>query len=312
VPIVAPPRPFSDLVRWVPLTARPDLVRWSAAVGPPAVYPMPRGPIIGVPELRDLVLISWNVHEANGRIDALLDDLNTGRLTGSRPKHVILILQEAYRAGTEVPPFPRGAKTPHIIGSRSPQPDVVEIARRRGLAYAYVPSIRNGRYPREDRGCAILSSLPLEDVTAYELVHERQRRVTVGATVHMSVSGSHRRVRVFSLQLDTNGVFDPLGHAIHRKQIDALLPDLGCGPGDDSDCVLGGDFNSFFGGNERAVAATRKWFGASDESDGRRTQIMGRLDHMFCHIPRADWAPHTRRLNGRYGSDHYPLITTAS
>lgn len=257
-------------------------------------------------------MISWNVHEANGRIDALLDAANAGTITGAAPRHVILLLQEAYRAGTEVPPFPPGAKAPHIVTSRSPQPDVVEIARRRGLAYAYVPSVRNGRYPREDRGCAILSSLPLEDVTAYELVHERQRRVTVGATVRVSIGGSDRRVRVFSLQLDTYGVFDPLGHAVHLKQIDALLPDLRCGPGDASDCLLGGDFNSFFGGNDLAVAATRSWFGTSDESDRRRTHFMGRLDHVFCHVPRADWVPHTKRLDNRYGSDHYPLITTAS
>lgn len=259
--------------------------------------------------MRDVVIISWNVHEANGRIDALLDDLNAGRIAGAAPTSVILLLQEAYRAGTDVPPFPRGAKAPHIISSRSPQPDVVEIARRRGLAYAYVPSIRNGRYPREDRGCAILSTLPLEEVTAYELVHERQRRVAVGATVHLSVGGIDRRVRVFSLQLDTHGILDPLGHAVHLKQIAALLPNLGCGPRDVSDCLLGGDFNSFFGGNERAVAVTRAWFGASDESDRRWTQIMGRLDHVFWHIPRGDWVPHTRRLDSRYGSDHYPLIT---
>lgn len=274
--------------------------------------PNPRAAAFAAPDLRDIVLISWNVHEANGRIDALLDALNAGAITGARPKHVILLLQEAYRTGTAVPPFPRGAKAPHIIGSRSPQPDVVEIARRRGLAYAYVPSIRNGRYPREDRGCAILSSLPLEDVTAYELVHERQRRVTVGAAVRVSIGGADRRLRVFSLQLDTHGVLDLLGHAVHLKQIDSLLPDLGCGRDDVSDCLLGGDFNSFFGGDEPAVAVTRRWFGASDESDRRRTQIMGRLDHVFCHIPRADWVPHTRRAAHRYGSDHYPLITTTS
>ena len=274
--------------------------------------PAPLALVSATPDARDVVVISWNVHEANGRIDELLDDLNAGRITRSRPKQVILLLQEAYRAGVDVPPFPHGAKAPHIITSRSPQGDVLEIARRRGLAYAYVPSIRNGQYPREDRGCAILSSLPLEDVTAYELVHGRQRRVTVGATVRVSIGGSDRRLRVFSLQLDTHGILDPLGHAIHLKQVEALLPDLGCGPGDASDCLLGGDFNSFFAGDERAVTVARRWFGASDESDRRRTQIMGRLDHVMCHIPRADWIPHTRRLDSRYGSDHYPLITTAS
>lgn len=250
------------------------------------------------------------MHEANGRIDALLDDLNAGRITGAAPQHVILLLQEAYRAGPEVPPFPRGAKAPRIIRSRSPQRDVVEIARRHGLAYAYVPSMRNGRYPREDRGNAILSALPLQDVTAYELIHERQRRVVVGATVRVAIGGVERSLRLFSLQLDTASLSDLLGHRIHLKQMQAAFPEFRCGPEDPADCLLGGDFNSFFDGRERAIAVTKAWFGTADESDPRRTQMMGRLDHVFCHVPRADWVPHTRRLNDHYSSDHYPLVTT--
>ena len=257
-----------------------------------------------------MVVISWNVHEANGRIDALIDDLNAGRIAGRAPKQIILLLQEAYRAGTDVPPLPRGAKVPHIIASRSPQRDVIEIARRHDLAYTYVPSVRNGRYPREDRGSAILSSLPLEEVTAYELIHERQRRVTVGATVQVAIDGVERQLRLFSLQLDTHGLIDLLGHRVHLKQMQAALPEFRCGPADPADCLIGGDFNSFFGGHETAVTVTKAWFGTTDDSDRRRTQIMGRLDHVFCHAPRADWIPHTRRLNDRYGSDHYPLVTT--
>ncbi|MGH9411699.1 MAG: hypothetical protein ACRD1V_19865, partial [Vicinamibacterales bacterium] len=75
------------------------------------------------------------------------------------------------------------------------------------------------------------------------------------------IHDAERPLRLFSLQLDTHGTIDLLGRGVHLKQVQGLLPDLGCGRADRSDCLLGGDFNSFFGGNEQAVAVTRDWFG---------------------------------------------------
>ncbi|MEN3339278.1 MAG: hypothetical protein V7647_2954, partial [Acidobacteriota bacterium] len=58
------------------------------------------------------------------------------------------------------------------------------VAAALGLSLYYVPSMRNGgAAPHEDRGNAILSSLPLTDLAAYELPFERQRRVALGATI---------------------------------------------------------------------------------------------------------------------------------
>src|SRR6185503_7542935 len=48
---------------------------------------------------------------------------------------------------------------------------------------------RHHHAPAEDRGNAILSTLPLSDLTAIELPLERQRRVALGATVTVTPPG---------------------------------------------------------------------------------------------------------------------------
>src|SRR5439155_5701261 len=112
----------------------------------------------------------------------------SGTLTGQPVGSFVLLLQEAYRSGADVPSKPSGRtswasaqRPPHAGGTRD---DIVTIARRLKLAAFYVPSMRNGApgATEEDRGNAILSTLPLSELTAIELPLERQRRVALEAT----------------------------------------------------------------------------------------------------------------------------------
>jgi endonuclease/exonuclease/phosphatase family metal-dependent hydrolase len=118
------------------------------------------------------------------------------------------IIQEAYRADGLVPAsIESGARVPRRITPRPKEhlrEDIVSIARRRGLALHYVPSMRNGKgWPYEDRGNAILSTLPLSDLAAIELLIDRQRRVAISATVQ-GVDAQSRpwRLRLVTVHLD--------------------------------------------------------------------------------------------------------------
>ena len=81
--------------------------------------------------------------------------------------------------------------------------DALTFATNRQMYAAYVPSMRNGRKcdeePREDRGNAIISTLPLSEVTAVELPFAQQRRVAVAATIRTAGGVLH----VMSVHLDT-------------------------------------------------------------------------------------------------------------
>ena len=75
----------------------------------------------------------------------------------------------------QAPLASRRTAPPHPI-------DIVAISRELGLSLIYVPSMRNGGSPddpAEDRGNAILSTLPLSEPVAVELPGERQRRVVI-------------------------------------------------------------------------------------------------------------------------------------
>jgi endonuclease/exonuclease/phosphatase family metal-dependent hydrolase len=118
----------------------------------------------------------------------------------------VLLVQEAHRVSGSLPPVPEGVALPSRIedppagGTRI---DIVETARRCDLSLFYVPSMRNGTEDAgevpEDRGNAILASVPLSDFTAIELPLETQRRVAVTALAHPP---GRPPVRVASFHLD--------------------------------------------------------------------------------------------------------------
>jgi endonuclease/exonuclease/phosphatase family metal-dependent hydrolase len=291
-----------------------ELSRWCNAVGTPVFFSPDASP--APPALDELVVMSWNAHLAEGELDALIENLESGALTGGRPvKHFVLLVQELYRRGDAVPAFDPGYRSAHAIRARKAEAfDIDDHAASLGLSVLYVPSMRNGPDLREDRGNAIISTEPLLDPYAIELPLARQRRVALGAAVQVETADGIRRLEVVDAHLEplsspkTMWIFkNPRGH-----QVRALLRVLDSPRFTDgtqtAGVVLGGDFNTVRGGaNEEAYRLARNWSSGFASEDPRKTHMMGRLDYLFFKLPDG-WSAATRRLEERFGSDHYPVL----
>ncbi|MDQ3441056.1 MAG: hypothetical protein M3478_11985 [Planctomycetota bacterium] len=187
---------------------RESLNRWCEGVGRPLVTPAPVLPAADdPPALEDLAVISWNHHLSEGQLVDLIADLRAGRLTDGRPiRHFVLLLQELYRRGADVPPFAPTARSAIAIQPRDPRgPDARDYATALGLSQLYVPSMRNGAQLREDRGNAIISTEPWSDAFAVELPLERQRRVAVGFAIDVKTARGTERLHVLNAHLEPLG-----------------------------------------------------------------------------------------------------------
>jgi endonuclease/exonuclease/phosphatase family metal-dependent hydrolase len=280
-----------------------ESARWCAGVGPPVIRTESR--TAELPS-KILTVVTWNTHVGAGDVAALVDDLVAGRLTGGRPVRAFAILvQEAVRRGSAVPEAPVRAMRGARRIARPSSHDIESVAARLGLSLFYVPSMRNGGPAvDEDRGNAILASVPLDRLAAIELPFERQRRVALEARVSMLSPGGPVSLRIATAHL-TNMVghhfwiFSEPGRA---RQAEALARAL-----DESPLVLGGDFNTWFGGADAAYRALARRFTPVDRADRRPTFGRLRLDHFFVRLP-PGWRFAFHRGDRRYGSDHYPLI----
>jgi endonuclease/exonuclease/phosphatase family metal-dependent hydrolase len=292
-----------------------QLARWCRAVGSPLFVPVPHSTV--EPALLDeLVIVSWNAHLAEGELPRLIDSLKSGALTGGKPvEHFVLLVQELYRRGDAVPEFDARDRSAHAIRPRDPDvADIEDHAASLGLSIFYAPSMRNGPELREDRGNAIISTEPLLDPIALELPLARQRRVTLGAAINVRTPDGVRRLELLDAHLEplsspqTLWVFkNP-----RRQQVRAILHLLDRPRYADRSqtlgVVLGGDFNTVrSGANESAIQLARRWSTALASEDPRDTHMMGRLDYLFFKLPEG-WRASTRRLDERFGSDHYPVI----
>ena len=199
---------------------------------------------------------------------------------------------------------------------RSMRPDgsreeIEAVATRLGLHAYYVPSMRNGApaASAEDRGNAILSTLPLTDFTAIELPFERQRRVAVAATVAgVSHTGTPWKVRVVSAHLDNmvgaRRLWIAGGEFGRTRQARGLVSAL---QGADA-LVLGADLNSWFGFHDGAYRTAAAAFPGTPVTDRRATfHGMLRLDHLFFRLDEG-WRAKFARADNAFGSDHYPLV----
>ena len=300
--------------------AEPDdrrpLDAWCAAVGPSVVIGAPAdGHRPARPDA--VAFVTWNVHVGGGDVPAFVAALRRGELTGGEPvEHVVLLLQEVFREGPDVP-----AHVSHpdaAAGRISAAPpdgtrrDVVDLARTLGFALAYVPSMRNGGAadgPAEDRGNAILSSLPLSDLRAIELPFDRQRRVAVAATVSgVAPDGTPWHVRVASSHLNATAgagrlwLFASGLRAAQARSLAAALDGI-------EPAVLGSDLNTWADGpREPAVRELRRAFADTAAPDPAPTFHLGfRLDYLFFRLPDG-WSGASMRISDRFGSDHHPLL----
>jgi endonuclease/exonuclease/phosphatase family metal-dependent hydrolase len=315
------PRAAAPVTWWSPPDAgqRERLQRWCETVGPAVLHPAPAEHHAS--PLDRLVIVSWNLNVGGGDVDRLVEQLRAGEFTGGeRVDGFVLLLQEAYRRDETIPArLAHGVPVPaRIAALRDRGPSIDHFWRDDGWAVIYAPSMRNGIVDRdrEDRGNAIVSTLPLDRVALIELPLEHQRRVAVASTVSgTTIAGARWRVRVADVHLDTAVALLHGGpFAARRRQVDALVMALASTAGTSSDeapltTVVAGDFNTW-GGREQALDALARVFPTTGPAGGPTTFVgpfgfRASLDHVF-----AAGARHmdVRRLPDRFGSDHYPLI----
>lgn len=281
---------------------RGRLDTWCAGVAEPAHLQSDGAGTASSVAMSDVAFVSWNVHVGSGRIRAFVEDLRAGTLTGGRRfPHYVLLLQEAVR--TEgVRAFAKGAARARRIAPHDPDSriDIVRLSRDLGLSLIYVPSMRNGDAgdPAEDRGSAIVSTLPLTRPVAIELPGERQRRVVITAqagsfsvaVVHLDALGSAPRLRVF---------WTPWMRDVQARSLITALPS--------GLLVVGADLNTWHGHGELAARALRDVFRDTPLTIDRHGLGLRVLDYMFFRAAPGRRA-HYRQIANRYGSDHRPLV----
>jgi endonuclease/exonuclease/phosphatase family metal-dependent hydrolase len=266
-----------------------------------------------------LTVVSWNVHVGGGDLPTFVAALRAGALTGDRPVgHFVILMQEAFRSSAAVPvPLPAYAASPsriHADPPSGPRDDILSQARALGLALYYAPAMRNGPEPYnglgEDRGNAILSTLPLSDLAAMELPFDKRRRVAIAATVtHAPGTPTAARLRVASLHLDASAgparlwLFASGFRAMQARQFLTTLDPQ-------QPTILGSDLNTWSEGpREPAYTILRDWFTESPSPGLKHTFAFPwfRLDYLFYRLP-GGWRTATWRAPSPFGSDHFPLI----
>jgi endonuclease/exonuclease/phosphatase family metal-dependent hydrolase len=300
----------ADAVRWTSLAApaqRATLDAWCASVGPPVVLEAEpkRGPI------SRLVVVTWNLHVGGGRVDRFLDWLGKQPWLLGQQYGLVLLLEEAFRAGASVAAtYPAGLDVPKAIRPGRPAADITGLATALSMHLAYVPSMRNGPavtgVEREDRGNAILSTEPLEDVEAIELPFGKQRRVAVGATIDLRGGG---RLRVVAVHLDTR----------RKRQQGAAFADYLSRLDRDVPTIVGADLNTLFGRRERTFTMIASALPV-EECGGGKTTLWpwrldipfgwwrGRVDFMFGNLPAPTAGRRCWTVGEAFGSDHRPVV----
>jgi endonuclease/exonuclease/phosphatase family metal-dependent hydrolase len=270
-------------------THRAKLDAVCRGVGPVAVTTPANAIPVGTvgsaaPTVDRLVVVSWNTYLGRGDLPELLSQLTRGVFTsGRRVDTFVLLLQEVYRS------------------------QIQAFARDRNLHAVFAPSRRRAG-EADDRGAAILSTLPMTNLLLVELPFEKQRRIALGATVEHSET--RRQLRLVNVHFDTNvGLLRGGPSTARRRQARALIDALRHWP---APLVIAGDLNTWWGDDEPAVKALRRDFPEAVPLAARETWrgplgMGNKLDYVFAKgMPQ----PVTvRRLAERFGSDHWPLLT---
>lgn len=306
-----------------PLDCRPPtgadarLGGWRDNVGDPVALDL--APEAGA-ERDTLLVLSWNMWIGRGDLPGLI-----ARIRGGEYEHtgfpagipLVVLIQEAYRAGESVPIRPNGRTARDFSRRGRNEHEIEAVAREAGLNLRYAPSMRNGTH-RSDRGNAILSTLPLLDAVATELPFAFQRRVAVSA----SIAHRGRKLRVHSAHLDPRGgsARDILGIAGRLSQARVLIEAMSQHAGSQ---ILGADLNLARQRREPAFAALA--------AAGFHPGVPRRLpswSHTYHRLPRLilDWllvsagaeigSVRVQRLDEHprdvgpyvFGSDHHPLL----
>ena len=308
---------------------------WCRTVGPRVVSPDPTAAFGDLESGGELAVISWNVDVGGGDVlDFLETELglacvgNQSRLAPGRT-HFAILMQEAFRRSNEIRDYPQGPTIPRAV-AEDERPgerlDAVEVAARCGLSLVYVAAARNGSEPRdglrEDKGVAILSTLPLKDVFFIELPYEAARRVAAAGTIR---DASGRRLRLANLHLiSTSGPARALttGNGSRLRQglalVDALDQREAQRAGGVSmephptSTVLAGDFNTW-SDRETTLRRLRARFPDSPPPLGQGTHGSFPTDHILFRKADTAGVPHLvegsyLRVEDRHHSDHHAIM----
>jgi hypothetical protein len=311
-------------VRWFGPGQDDEVVRhfeWCRAVGPLVVArPDPESSGTGRPgdsiPIDSLAIVSFNVNLGAAPAIELVDSLKAGAFTAGAPvADFVLLLQETIREGEGVPDrVPKGSGTGRGVfpsPRRGPRLDIVRIADSLRLHLFYGPAMRSGkgRNPSglpEDRGNAMLSTLPLSNLVMVELPFGGARRVAQLARV----SGRTRSGRAWSLQVG-NLHFDvgPIGpsalSAIRARQARAIAQIADPAGG----AVVGGDLNAFsLRGTAESVKILQRAVPQTLQGDSLPTRGPQRLDFLFFRLPDGFETRSYRTLRFDFGSDHRPVM----
>src|SRR5262245_34026906 len=176
------------------IASEATLLSYRRTVGPPVMF-APAEPRPFADQKGRLIVVNWNVHAGHGDIEELIDKISGAeQANGFGKPEFVLLLQESFRQGNDIP-VSTGIKVPRRIAPPDPNVDIEDIAGKLGWWMLYAPSMRNGNSDgekAEDRGNAVLSSLPLGGVEAVELPFGVQRRVALIATI----SDHHKQPRL--------------------------------------------------------------------------------------------------------------------
>jgi endonuclease/exonuclease/phosphatase family metal-dependent hydrolase len=303
--------------------------KWCATVGSPAIRLSPTADFPAWSQALDLEVVTWNMHIGGGDLYRMLDvelglDCSAARPAlrrGASP--FVVLLQEVWRRSEDLPEVESSSIVPWTIDpdrATGEDPDIREAAERCGLAYLYVPSARNGpdsgARPGEDKGNAILSTVPLSTPIAMDLPLEGGRKVAIAATI---LAPGGERVRVTSVHLDVASTLVRTllsGNQTRARQVSGLIDAVDRADGDGpltAINLVGGDFNTWVG-NESTLKLMRQAFPESPEWDGLGTRGGFPTDHFF--FRRGSFVNVSlggyHRIDDSYGSDHQGRRLTLS
>jgi endonuclease/exonuclease/phosphatase family metal-dependent hydrolase len=215
-----------------------------------------------------------------GDLTRLVDDLASGRLTGTPPRDYVVLLQEDVERDNE----PLGA-----------------VAARRHLFAFFLP-IR--RQHGAISGNAILSTQPFEQPRIIPLPRQRQPRAAAAANI--TVAGERLFVANVHLENRLTWWEALFSDTARGRQARALLQEL---PATEHG-VLGGDLNTWLGPREPAWREMLRRF-PDTPADRPQPTFRGRLvlDHLFFDLPDG-WTATRGVLQETYGSDHHPVVAT--
>jgi endonuclease/exonuclease/phosphatase family metal-dependent hydrolase len=166
---------------------------------------------------------------------------------------------------------------------------------------------------REDKGNAVLSTLPLRRLVAIELPFEAGRKVAVGATVFLTPTDS---LQLVSVHLD---VASTLARAVSTGNSWRLRQGLGFveglqladSVGSTIATLAAGDFNTW-SGDETVIRHMYDYFPESPPQGSRRTRGSFPTDYLFFRQAGTTVVllDGPEILEERYHSDHLPLVAT--